>query len=470
MIDNDQSTLPIIIVDDEPGILASAKEVLQSAGLDNVQTLQDSRELMPLLARQEAAVIILDLYMPHRPGMELLQEATRLFPGTPTLIMTAAQDVDTAVACMKQGAFDYLVKPVEESRIVTSVQRALEMRDLRREVGSLKRYLLTDQLDHTDVFARIITNNRRMRAIFQYVEAISVSNEPILVTGESGVGKELISEAIHQLSGRPGRMVRVNVAGLDDTMFSDTLFGHRRGAFTGAHGKRKGMITKAEGGTLFLDEIGDLNATSQVKLLRLLQDRHYFPLGSDVPRVSDARIVLATNHDLEKRIRGNLFRLDLFYRISSHQIHIPPLREREGDIPLLTRYFLEEAAQTMGKTTPTPPPELFQLLAVHPFPGNIRELRALIYDAVARHQGGLLSLESFRSTIRSGIGNQPATAGAVLPVESLETLPTLEESENQLIREAMKRADGNQGIAAALLGISRSAMNRRLRKLDADPS
>jgi DNA-binding NtrC family response regulator len=272
------------------------------------------------------------------------------------------------------------------------------------------------------------------------------------------------------LSGRGGEHVAVNVAGLDDTLFSDALFGHRKGAYTGADQHREGLIARASGGTLFLDEIGDLRETSQVKLLRLLEERKYYPLGSDVPKESDARIICATHHALERLVKEGKFRRDLYYRLYAHQIHLPPLRERKEDIPLLVDAFLAAAAEEERKKKPTPPAELFTLLSTYDFPGNVRELRMMVFDAVLRHQGGILSLDSFRNVIGTRMPTGPAGATPDGPpsVENpspflgLSRLPTLREAEEQLIAEAMSRARNNQGIAASLLGITRQAMNKRL--------
>jgi len=279
------------------------------------------------------------------------------------------------------------------------------------------------------------------------------------------VGKELVARAVHRLSDSRGQLVSVNVAGLDDNVFSDTLFGHLRGAFTGADQPRRGMIEEAAEGTLFLDEIGDLSIASQVKLLRLLQEGEYFPLGSDRPKRLTARIIVATHQNLSAKEAAGSFRRDLYYRLRTHRIQIPPLRDRLGDIPLLVEHFLHKAAQDLGKKKPTPPRELFQLLASYGFPGNVRELRAMIYDAVSVHRDRVLSLESFiraiGSTADSGSGGDVRLPGESL-FKGMERLPTITDTVEQLIAEAMERADNNQTIAARLLGISQPALSKRL--------
>lgn len=461
--------LPIVLVDDEPHITKTSELILNSYGITNVAVFNDGREVLPFLADRQAATIVLDLHMPNISGLELLEKITRDFPQIPVILMTAIDNLEMAVNCIKAGAFDYLVKPVEPGRLAACIQKALEMKALSSELLSLKKHLLTDNLDHPAAFAGIVTGNKKMRAIFQYVEVIAGSRQPVLVTGETGSGKELIARAIHGLSGSAGDFVAVNVAGLDDSMFSDTLFGHKKGAFTGAEQQREGLIARAAHGTLFLDEIGDLNETSQVKLLRLLQEREYYPVGSDIARKSDARIVLATNRDLQKQIAAGKFRNDLFYRLGTHQVSVPPLRERLDDIPLLLDYFLTGAAASLNKKKPTPPAELAVMLSLYFFPGNVRELEAMVFDAVARHGSGILSMESFREAIdEERPVTLPGEAAAHAPESSrlagiFGHFPTIEEVESYMIAEAMNMTRGNQGIAATLLGMGRQTLNKRLK-------
>lgn len=456
----------VLLVDDETQFLLSAKLILRSSGIKEVLTENDSRNVIDLLNRQSIAAVVLDLTMPNISGLELLENMTLQHPGIPVIVLTGKNDLETAVACMKAGASDYILKPIDKDPFVASVKRALELFELRAEVKSLKDHLLSNQLGNREAFSEIITQNKKMLSIFQYVEVIAKSPQPVLITGETGVGKELIAKAVHKLSACTGEFVPVNVAGLDDAMFSDTLFGHRKGAYTGAVDNRAGLIAKAAKGTLFLDEIGDLTQASQVKLLRLLQEHHYYPLGSDMPKESDARIVVATNQDVQQLISESTFRKDLYYRLRAHQIHIPPLRERLGDIPFLLNDFLEEAAASMNKSKPTIPPELITLLSTYHFPGNIREFKAMVFDAVARHQSGILSMQSFKDIIeqeRNMPGHQndtPHELSHLFPV--LDRLPTLKEAEECLIEEALNRAQSNQSIAASLLGISRQALNKRL--------
>jgi DNA-binding NtrC family response regulator len=469
---------PVLVVDDEEQALVATDLTLRSEGITNVVTCRDSRLVPARLAGGEWSAVLLDLSMPHLTGAELLPRIVQEHPEVPVIVVTANADLDTAVQCMREGAFDYLVKPVEDARLVSAVRHALEMRQARRENERLARALQTDGLERPEAFAAIVTTSPSMHGVFRYVEAIAATPFPVLVTGETGVGKELIARAIHVLSGRTGAFVAVNAAGLDDTLFSDALFGHKRGGFTGADRDRPGLIEQAAGGTLFLDEIGDLAAASQVKLLRLLQEGRYYPIGSDVQKASDARIVVATNRDLAAMQEKGDFRRDLYYRLRSHHVHLPPLRRRKEDLPLLLDHFLGKAAALLGRGRPTPPKELVSMLSAYAFPGNVRELEGMVYDAVSRHRSGVLSMESFREKIGPeavaafGSGADPGSspdepAAANGPPRQIafgEVLPTLPDAERLLIEEALRRAGGNQTTAARLLGLSRRALNNRLRR------
>ncbi len=462
---------PILIVDDEEAILLAIDTTLRMAGLDNVVTCGDSRFVMDLLSRGPAEVVLLDLTMPNLDGQALLTLIGRDFPDIPVIIVTGTVDVDMAVSCMKAGAFDYVVKPVEEDRLLAAVNRAIAFRELKRENFALKQHILSETLEQPEAFQEIITNNTKMLSIFQYIESIARTSQPVLIRGETGVGKELVARALHALSGLGGRFVPVNVAGLDDNVFSDTLFGHVRGAFTGADKPRPGLIAQAAGGTLFLDEIGDLSQASQVKLLRLLEEGEYHPLGRDEPRRTNARILASTHRNLWELQKEGKFRKDLNFRLRTHRIYIPPLRERVDDIPLLAEHFLAEAARSLSKRVPTPPPELFALLKTYHFPGNVRELKAVIFDAVSRHKAGVLSLDVFRAHIRAhqereGAAAEPSGALDSAPrplVAFSEPLPSIREATRLLVEEALRRAGGNQSIAAGLLGVTQQALSKRLK-------
>jgi DNA-binding NtrC family response regulator len=460
----------ILLVDDEYQILLSSESALHLYGIQAVLTLDDSRKVLPILEAENIGVIVLDLFMPYISGRELLNVICLNYPQIPVIVMTATDEVEMAVDCMKAGAYDYLVKPVDNARLITSVKRALEICNLKNQVSQLREHLLINKVKQPAAFESIISSSPVMSSMFQYCEVVATTGQPVIIIGETGVGKELIAKAIHDVSGKSGKFVPVNVAGLDDNMFSDTLFGHKKGAFTGADQARAGLIAQAAGGTLFLDEIGDLPGSSQVKLLRLLQEGEYYQVGSDIPQVSDARIVAATNRDLRALTAEGTFRNDLYFRLCTHQVNIPPLRERLEDIHLLLEYFLDGAAHSMNKQKPAYPEELITLLSLYDFPGNVRELKAMAFDAVARHSSGVLSMERFREVIGDRLLPHVGTSLQIKSVVdglqgALHRLPKISEVEDYLIKEAMRLAKDNQGIAASLIGLSRQTLNKRLQKV-----
>ena len=461
---------PILLVDDEPAFLQSLSLSLKRAGgFNNLVQCADSRQVESLLLSQNFSLVIMDMVMPHYTGVELLKMVSENFPGLPVIILTGMNQIEQAVKCIKAGAFDYHVKTGEIGKLVVEIKRALKQLELQQECERLKQSVMTCRLDYPEAFKEIITANIQMQAIFSYVEAIAKSSEPVLICGESGVGKELIGRAVHRVGRPDGPWVAVNVAGLDDAVFSDTLFGHVKGAFTGADQERPGMIEQAKNGTLFLDEIGSMSLASQIKLLRLIQEGEYRPLGSDHPKRTNARIVAATNLDLSQLQAESSFRKDLYYRLRTHYVEIPPLREHKEDLPLLLDKFLEEAARLQGKNKPTPPPELATLLSLHSFPGNVRELRAMVFDAVSRHKAKKLSMSSFEAVINLNDKSATSAFPSLASQQKLsfhDQLPSLKEAGHLLVREAMKRTYGNQSMAAKLLGITQPSLSSRLKKMD----
>jgi DNA-binding NtrC family response regulator len=450
----------ILIVDDEETVLNGVRRTLRTNGFDEVLMCADPRNAEPLLEGEPIALILLDLMMPHIGGRELLQRIASSHPEIPVVVITAEQDVRVAVECMKVGAYDYLLKPVGADELMATVRRALEHRELRDENARLRYKLLEQDLEQPRAFAGLITADATMIRVFAYLEVIARGSHPALITGETGTGKELIARALHDLSGRRGPFVAVNVAGLDDTMFSDTLFGHRPGAFTGASGTRRGMIEQAGRGTLFLDEIGDLTEASQVKLLRVLQEREYYTLGDDAPRRLEARVIAATHQDASR------LRKDLYFRLRSYHVRIPPLRDRPGDLPLLINHIVREAAQDLGKQPPVVPERLYRSLAEYEFPGNIRELRAMVFDAVARHTSGPLPVDPFIEAMGPQALDDDETVRADVSRGDVITEPQWREMERTNLLNALRRANwkiSGKGGAAEMLHIKPSTLESRMK-------
>jgi DNA-binding NtrC family response regulator len=460
MTEKKGSPLCIVVADDEPGVLKAVCATLELGGFGPTLPCADSRDLMALLSRNDPDVLLLDLNMPHMDGYRLLPSIREEHPDLPVIVVTAVEDVAKAVDCMRLGTLDYLVKPVDRQKLLDSVGQAITIRMLRREGTSPMRHPASESLKDQDAFKGILYCSARMHKLLRYAESVAHSPHTVLITGETGVGKELIAQGVHRASGRRGELVCVNVAGYDDNMLADSLFGHGKGAFTGAEHARAGLLENAAGGTLLLDEIGDLSIGSQVKLLRLMEGGEYYPLGVDSPRRSTARLLVATNRDLPGEIVKGTFRKDLYYRLCTHQLQVPPLRERPEDIKLLLEHFVQGAALENGKDPPVIPADLLLTLRSYAFPGNVRELRAMVFDAVRRHRSGPLTSHLFRAAI------QQAGAGSFSQeqlFEACDRLPSLREATHALISEALKRSQGNQAAAARMLGISPQALNQRLK-------
>ncbi|NVN91957.1 MAG: sigma-54-dependent Fis family transcriptional regulator [Desulfuromonadales bacterium] len=463
-----QIRLKLLVIEDEEAVSRGIATFFSDSGYE-VIVAGNGVEGVAHFREEQPDIVFTDLRMPIMGGLDVIKAIKELSPDTPIIVISGTGVVKDAVESLRRGAWDYVEKPIHDlAALEHMVQKALENSHLRSQVAGLKQKLLSGTIRKPETFSAIITRSPAIHSIFQYIEVIGPTTQPVLICGETGTGKELFANAVHVASGRKGKLVALNVAGLDDQMFSDTLFGHAKGAFTGADRMREGLIAQAAGGTLFLDEIGDLKEASQIKLLRLLQEGEYFPVGSDFPRKSDARIVLATHRNLTEMVARESFRQDLYYRLFAHQISIPPLRERADDIPLLLEHYLHEAAASLNKKKPTPPPELCRYLQAYRFPGNIRELKAMAYESIARHSQGMLSMETFLKFMGAVSAPQPTEASPMAEIivrnADGEHMPTLEEAEDVLINQAMRLAKENQGIAAGYLGINRSALNKKIQK------
>mgnify|MGYP001207993192 CR=1 FL=1 len=461
MSDQLSPSFPILVVDDERYVVESMVTALRSEGITNVFGISDPAEVLDQVDSLGAGIVVLDLIMPGIPGEEVLRRIRQERPEVFVVVVSGNRDIDRAVDCMRQGAADYLQKPVQKERLVVCLRRLIDGVYLSRENESLRRRLLDKPAAPHPAFNGIITSDPSMLSIMRYVETAAQSPHPFLIYGETGTGKELFARAVHEVSGRSGDFVALNAAGLDDTFFSDTLFGHVTGAFTGAVRSLPGLVEKARDGSLFLDEIGEIPPASQVKLLRLIETGEYYPLGSDLLRRSRARIILATNRDLAAEVEGGRFRKDLYYRLSSHRVELPPLRSRKGDIPALVEHFLASVCGE-GRPLPALPRALLDLFLAYDYPGNVRELEAIVRDSL--RSGCEAAFDP--AVLRARLGSpRPGTPeGPTAGLGFSEILPTIKQATELLIEEALRRADGNQAQAARLLRISPQAVSKRLKK------
>lgn len=458
---------PLLLVDDEDSWLHSFRATLRSQGIDNVVLLNDGTRVMDALAEQQFCAVAVDLMMPDISGEELIPRIVEEYPELPVLVISGLNEIKAVVNCIRKGAFDFIVKTEDRNTLIAGVRHAIEIFELRQENSLLQQRFFKEGPDRPELFADIVTAHKDMYSIFKYIEAIAETSRPVLITGESGVGKELIARAVHKASGRKGNFVAVNIAGLDDNIFSDTLFGHKKGAFTGATEARIGLVEKAKNGTLFLDEIGDLSPASQTKLLRLLQEHEFMPLGSDMSKRSSARIITATHQSIIAMQEQGKFRKDLFFRLRGHMLSIPPLRRRMEDMPLLISHFLDEVQKETGSDLEADVHEISGFLDSYSFPGNVRELQNLVHDAASicaykklepRHFKKLLVVTGESSHAES------LTADSGENVVFGTRLPTLQEVRSRLIDEALRRTKGNQSSAAQLIGVTRQAVSKYLKK------
>ena len=447
----------IALIEKDPFVSRTLEMFLKGTQVEDIIICADETEFRSVLTNSRFDIVIADINAFSKGEEGFLKKVHEHDRKTRVVFTVGIDDVGRAVDSIKLGAREYIVKPVSRERFLNVINEVLpEVSDKKEEVAVVQ-----------DEFSDIVTADKKIRSIFRYMNAIKKSPEPVLVTGETGVGKDLIARAVHKVSKLDGEFVAVNVAGLDDHMFTDTLFGHLRGAFTGADKKRAGLIEKAKGGTLFLDEIGDLSHASQVKLLELLQSGTYYPIGSDSQKTSDARIVVATNRDLYEMQSKGEFRKDLYYRLSVHHIDIPPLRKRTDDIPVLFEHFLEMAATAQSMRKPTYVADLIPALKKHFFPGNVRELRAMVFNAVSSAGGNVLSAASFPELTQK-IEPSTVTFETIDKSKTLKNLfgkvPSMAELEIQAIKEALEECKGNRTHAAAMLGITRQTLIRKLKQ------
>ena len=442
------TTAKLLVVDDERSMRELLSIVLRREGYD-VTLAENGRRAVELLERGRFDLLVSDIKMPDVTGVDVLRAAKRLDPDILGIMVTAFASADTAIEAMRLGAHDYLSKPFDVDELKIKVRNALEQRHLRQENVLLKR-----ALGSTHQFANIVGRSDKMLAIFKLIEQIARTESTVLVTGESGTGKEWVARAIHFYSLRRDRpFVALNCGALPETLLESELFGHMKGAFTGASANKKGLIEAAEKGTLFLDEIGEMTPMMQVKLLRVLQERKFRRLGGVEELEAAMRVIAATNQDLSKMVADGKFREDLFYRINVIPIPLPPLREREEDIPLLADYFLTKYRDQMAKDIHGLSQETMDLLEAYDWPGNIRELENVIERAVALEKSQTILPESLPEHIAKRLPKGPAAAG-VLPESGFNLEEHVEGLEKEYITQALVRSGGVQVKAAELLGMS----------------
>lgn len=447
----------ILILDDEKNYLLVLEALLSDAGYA-VTSINDPEMALSYLEEAEVDVVITDMKMPKISGMEVLQQIKRSSPGIPVLIMTAFGSIESAVEVMKYGAFDYITKPFANDELLLSVHNAVELSKAHQQYR-----ILQESLEERYNTHQIIGKSPAMRETLSIVDRVSASRSTVLITGESGTGKELVARAIHFSSPRKDEpFVAVNCMAFNAGVLESELFGHEKGSFTGAVAMRRGRFEQADRGTLFLDEIGELPPDLQVKLLRVLQERVFERVGGTEPVKVNIRIVAATNKDLVKMVEEGTFREDLYYRLNVVQIHIPPLRERREDIPLLVSHFIAQVASENGIPPKSFTQEAQNYLSGYEWPGNIRQLQNVIERCMVMIPRDVIDVDDLPPEIRDE-ESQFKSAVDLLPVE-LNLADTLDKIEAALIRRALVRADFVQAHAADLLGISRSLMQYKLKK------
>jgi DNA-binding NtrC family response regulator len=442
----------LLIVDDEK----PTREGLRAALEDrfDVYIAEDAKAGMELLERDTFDVLLTDFRLPNEDGLKLIARAKSLPKPPICILMTAYGSEELAVDAMKRGADDYIAKGrMQIDELEMRIARAL-----RREKLEVENVSLRQQLDTRFGLENIVGESPAMQEVFDVVKQVAPTRATVLLTGESGTGKELIAKAVHQLSPRAKMaMVTVHPAGLPATLIESELFGHEKGAFTGAHERRIGKIEQAQGGTLFLDEIGEIDATIQIKLLRFLGERTFERVGSNKTLTADVRLIAATNKNLEEMVKAKTFREDLFFRLRIVELQLPPLRERAGDIPLLAQSFLREFAEENGKPVKDFTADALELVLNYSWPGNVRELRAAIESAVVMCRGERISARDLPRTVRAdtALASDP---GRALTRNDL----TVKEAEKQLIIRALKDTNGNRTLAAKKIGMSRRTFHRKL--------
>ncbi len=448
----------ILVVDDDLGHRTTLQTIVRSWGY-RVDTADDGGVAVDKVRRGPYDLILMDVRMAAMSGIEALQRIKAYNPAIPILIMTAYSSVASAVEALKSGAYDYLTKPLDFEVLKLTIERALEHTELKEENRTLKQ-----QLQSGFNIRSIIGKSSAMKALLEMTAMIAASEATVLITGESGTGKELIARAIHFNSERRDNpLVVVNCAALTDTLLESELFGHERGAFTGADRRREGRFMQADGGTVFLDEIGETSPVMQAKLLRVIQEREIQRVGGDRPLKVDVRILAATNRDLEKAVSEGRFREDLYYRLNVVTLHMPPLRERVDDIPLLAQHFVRQYARKNRKAVRGFTPLAMDMLLKYEWPGNVRELENAVERAIILLTGDLISEKELPLRVTRTYAGTADTPGEIRATPPANPLRPLDEIEKEAILAALEAAGGNKSEAARRLGINRKTLHKKLR-------
>jgi DNA-binding NtrC family response regulator len=448
----------VLVVDDDPGLRESFRLILDEDY--DVLDVPDGPRALEVVRAAHVDLVLLDIRLPDMDGIEVLERLKAIDEQVEVILVTAVKTVRTAVAAMKLGAFDYLTKPFEEEELLSLVRRALEHRSLEREVVYLRSELARRHDDE------IVGQHPEMQRLYRLVQQVARTATTVLVTGESGTGKELIARAIHRLGPRRDRpFVAVNPAAIAESLIESELFGHEKGAFTGAYQRKTGRFEMAQGGTLFLDEIATLRADLQAKLLRVLQEREIERVGGHRPVKLDVRIVAATNVNLRQAVAQQTFREDLFYRLHVVAVTVPPLRDRRDDIPLLVGHFIRRYSRDFKKAIEGVSPEALAALQAYPWPGNVRELQNVVERAVVLAEGAVLGLNDLPLDVVFERRRGPEPSGDLLPLNE-----ATEEFERQIVLRVLERVHGNQSEAARVLGIHRNSLKFKLARWNVAPS
>lgn len=448
----------ILIVDDDPDIVMMLEDRLQASGYDTV-VASEGQQALAQIAHESPQLILLDLTLPRLSGLDVLKRLSQMKPleHLPVIVMTAHGSIEAAVDAMKEGAYDFLTKPLDHEHLLIVIRKALERDSLRRQVAYLR-----SEVDGR--YASIVGNSASVRAVVEAAQRAAKSDASVLLLGESGTGKELFARSIHQWSHRSAMpLIVINCVALTETLLENELFGHERGAFTGADRQQKGKLETADGGTVFLDEIGDMPLPLQAKLLRVLQDREFQRVGGTKTVSVNIRIIAATNKDLRQAVKAGQFREDLYFRLNVVTLTLPPLRERPGDVPALAQFFLDRHTRDAKRPGMALSQAALDTLARYPWPGNIRELDNVIARAVVLSQKDTIEPDMLALMADDASLRRPADAS--LPYLDLSYHESMEQHSRYIITRAMERAEGNQTKAAESLKLQRTYLARLLKQL-----